>query len=94
LIAQNQTPSRPWRESGRKTRGASVTTVEKLPTGQPPEGEPKQQSFRDWARESFGIWSGPLSSKQAMVQVLLPFAAAALGMTIFGVLLHFAAAGA
>jgi hypothetical protein len=55
---------------------ASVTTVEKLPTGEPPEGEPKRQSFREWAQESFGTWSGPLSGKQAMVQVLLPFAAA------------------
>jgi hypothetical protein len=74
---------------------ASVTTVEKLPTGKPSEGEPKgEQSFKDWARESFGTWGGSVSGKQAMVQVLLPFAAAALGMTIFGVLLHFAAAGA
>ena len=73
---------------------ASVSAVEKLPTGEPPEGEPKRQSFPDWARGSFGTWGGPLSGKQAMVQVLLPFAAAALGMTIFGVLLHFAAAGA
>jgi hypothetical protein len=59
---------------------ASVTTMEKLPTGEPPEGEPKRQSFRDWARESFGTWSGPLSGKRAMVQVLLPFAAEALGI--------------
>jgi hypothetical protein len=73
---------------------ASVATVEKLPTGEPSEGEPKRQSFRDWARGSFGTWSGPLSGKQATVQVLLPFAAAALGMTIFGFLLRFAAAGA
>lgn len=81
---------------------ASVTTVEKLPTGAPPESEtgeppgsgPKRQSFRDWARESFGTWGGSLSGKQAMVQVLLPFVAAALGMTIFGILLHFAATGA
>ena len=73
---------------------ASVTTVEKLPTGEPPDSEPKQQSLHDWTRECFGTWSGPLNGKQAMVQVLLPFAAAALGMTIFGIILHFAVAGA
>jgi hypothetical protein len=73
---------------------ASVTTVEKLPTGEPQESEPKRQSFSEWMRDSFDTWSGPLSGKQAMVQVLLPFAAASLGMTIFGVLLHFGAAGA
>jgi hypothetical protein len=44
----------------------SVTTVEKLPAGEPPEnqtGEPKRQLFRNLARESFGTWSGPLSGK-------------------------------
>lgn len=31
---------------------ASVTTVEKLPTGEPPDSEPKRQSFHDWTRVS------------------------------------------
>jgi hypothetical protein len=30
---------------------ASVTTVEKLPTSEPPESEPKRQSFGEWVRE-------------------------------------------
>jgi hypothetical protein len=51
---------------------ASVTTVEKLPSGEPPERESEPQSFHDWALGSFGTWSAPLSGKQAMVQVLLP----------------------
>jgi hypothetical protein len=71
---------------------ASVTTVEKLPTGEPPQCErPVQQSFHDWARSTFGTWGGSLSGKQAMVQVLLPFAAAAVGMTAIGIIFHFAA---
>lgn len=74
---------------------ASVTTVEKLPSGEPPrEQRPWRQSFRDWAHGNFGTWGGRLSGRQAMVQVLLPFVAAALGMTVFGVILHLAVAGA
>ena len=70
---------------------ASVTTVEKLPSGEPPRRErPWRQSFHDWALGSFGTWGGRLSGQQAMVQVLLPFAAAAVGMTVFGVILHLA----
>jgi len=72
---------------------ASIIAVEKLPNGEPPEQEePLRQSFRDWARGSFGTWGGRLSGREALVQVLLPFAAAALGMTIFGVILHIAGA--
>jgi hypothetical protein len=68
-----------------------VTTVEKLPTGEPPRRERSvQQSLHDWARSTFGTWGGSLNGKQAMVQVLLPFAAAAVGMTVIGILFHFA----
>ena len=74
---------------------ASVATVEKLPSGEPPQDErPALQSFRDGAVGSLGTWGGRLSGRQAMVQVLLPFAAAAAGMTVFGIILHLAVAGA
>jgi hypothetical protein len=70
---------------------SSVTTVEKLPSGEAPRHERSmQQSFQDWARSTFGTWGGSLNGKQAMVQVLLPFAAAAVGMTVIGILFHLA----
>jgi len=70
---------------------ASVGGNDKLPNGEPAESVVKpRQSFHDWVVGTFGTWGGRLSGKQALVQVLLPFAAAALGMTIFGVLLHLA----
>jgi len=47
-----------------------------------------RQSFRNWALGTFRTWGGSLNGKQAMVQVLLPFAAAAVGMTAIGLLFH------
>jgi hypothetical protein len=41
--------------------------------------------FRAWSGQVFDTWAGRLSGGQAAVQVLLPIAAAALGMTIFGI---------
>jgi hypothetical protein len=70
---------------------ASVASTEKTPSGEPPARESKPQSFHDWATGSFGTWSGRVTGKQAMVQVLLPFVAAALGMTILGIVLHLTA---
>ena len=68
---------------------ASVTTVEKLPNGEPPQRQRSvRQSFRNWALGTFRTWGGSLNGKQAMVQVLLPFAAAAVGMTAIGLLFH------
>ena len=73
---------------------AAVGSNDKLPNGEPAERPPaKQQSFHDWVAGSFGIWGGRLSGKEAMVQVLLPFAAVAFGMTIFGVIFHIAERG-
>ena len=69
---------------------ASVGTTGKMPSGEPPEREQTPQSFHDWTAGNFATWGGRLSGKQAMVQVLLPFAAVAFGMTIFGVVLHVA----
>jgi len=71
----------------------SVARNEKVPSGEPPERESKPQSFHDWATGSFDTWGGRVTGKQAMVQVLLPFAAAAVGMTIIGIVLHLATGG-
>jgi len=69
---------------------AAVANNDKLPNGEPAEHASAPQSFHDWAAGSFRTWGGRVSGKQAMVQVLLPFAAAAFGMTIFGIVLHLA----
>ena len=48
------------------------------------------QSFRDWSTADFDTWQGRLSGAQAATQILLPIAAVAIGMTVFGVALHVA----
>ncbi len=57
------------------------------------DGDATAPSYRDWAAADFRIWDGRLSGRQAAVQVLLPIAAAAVGMTIFGIALHVAERG-
>jgi hypothetical protein len=48
------------------------------------------QSFRDWSAADFDTWEGRLSGAQAATQILLPIAAVAIGMTVFGIALHVA----
>src|SRR5581483_947004 len=43
-----------------------------------------RQPYRDWATSQFGTWQGRLSGTAAAVQILLPIAAVAIGMTVFG----------
>src|SRR5262249_45362890 len=49
-----------------------------------------QRSFRDWAANDFDTWQGRLQGREAALQILLPIAAVAIGMTIFGVAFHVA----
>ncbi len=42
-------------------------------------------SFHDWVRGDFDIEHGPLSSAEAAIIILLPIAAAAIGMMTFGI---------
>ena len=51
-------------------------------------GDDNQPSLRDWATADFDTWAGRLSGAQAAAQILLPIAAAAVGMTAFGIVLH------
>ena len=44
-----------------------------------------QPSLRDWAAGDFDTCQGQLSGAQAALQILLPIAVAALGMTAFGI---------
>ena len=45
----------------------------------------KPKSFHDWAASEFDTHTGRLSSFQAATLILLPIAAAAFGMTAFGI---------
>jgi hypothetical protein len=47
------------------------------------------ESFRDWASGEFDTWQGRLRGANAAVEILLPIAAVAFGMTAFGIVWHF-----
>jgi len=46
--------------------------------------------FHEWASQSFQTWTGGVSGREASMQILLPIAAVAFGMTIFGLVFLFA----
>src|SRR5262249_31374878 len=48
-------------------------------------GDDSQPSLRDWATWDFETWQDRQSGAQAALHILLPIAAAALGMTAFGI---------
>lgn len=50
----------------------------------PEESHPPTPRFRDWIACEFATWTGGLSGREAAMQILLPIAAVAIGMTIFG----------
>jgi hypothetical protein len=47
-----------------------------------------QPSLRRWAAGDFDTWQGRLGGAQAALQILLPIAVAAVGMTAFGIIFH------
>ena len=49
--------------------------------------------MRDWTAAEFDVWQGRRKGLNAIVEILLPLAAVAIGMTVFGVVFHFAAHG-
>jgi hypothetical protein len=51
-------------------------------------------SLRDWASGSFEIWQDRLKGANAIVEILLPIAAVALGMTALGIVFHYTVANA
>jgi hypothetical protein len=51
------------------------------------------KSFRQWAAEDFDTWQDRVKGRNAAVEVLLPMAAIAIGMTAFAIILHFTAVG-
>ena len=52
-------------------------------------GGGKQPSFGTWRSRDFDTWTGRLRGSQAAIEILLPIAAVAFGMTAFGIVLHF-----
>ena len=51
------------------------------------------KSFRQWAAEDFDTWQDRVKGRNAAVEILLPMAAIAIGMTAFAIVLHFTAVG-
>jgi hypothetical protein len=51
-------------------------------------------SFRQWAAQDFDTWQDRVKGRNAAVEVLLPMAAIAIGMTAFAIVLHFTVVGA
>lgn len=52
--------------------------------GRSPQGI-EQPPLRDWMRWRYDTWTGRLSGSNAATQILLPIAAAAIGMTAIGI---------
>ena len=48
----------------------------------------------DWTSGDFETWQGRLKGKDAAVQILLPIASVAFGMTLFAIIMHFTIGGA
>lgn len=46
--------------------------------------------FAEWTSHPFESWTGSISGREAAIQILLPIAAVAFGMTIFGLAFWFA----
>jgi hypothetical protein len=52
-----------------------------------------EASLREWMTGSFDTWQDRVKGSNATVEVLLPMAAIAIGMTAFAIVLHFTAVG-
>ena len=45
---------------------------------------PNEVPFRDWITGNFSVWGSQQSARQAATEILLPIAAAAVGITVMG----------
>ena len=57
-------------------------------------GHPNEIPFRDWSAGNFAVWGSKQSSKQAAIEILLPIAAAAFGLTAIGIVFLICASAA
>src|SRR5262245_30608949 len=51
-------------------------------------------SFRDWRKGEFDTWQDQVKGTNAVIEILLPIAAIAIGMTAFAIVLYFTAPAA
>lgn len=57
-----------------------------------PHKEAPHESLREWASASeFRTWQDRVKAKNAAIEILLPIAAVAFGLSIFAVIVHFTA---
>jgi hypothetical protein len=56
--------------------------------------ERKREPFAEWAARDFETWQDKVKGGNAAAEIILPIAAAAIGMTAFAILFHYAAAHA
>ncbi len=54
------------------------------------EGGGGEGQFGDWASRDVDISTGPVKGAIAAVETILPIAAVAVGLTVFGLVVHFA----
>ena len=55
---------------------------------------PNRTEFRDWSFGDFAIWDGKVRGSEAAIQILLPIAAGAVGLTAIGVVFLICASAA
>jgi cytochrome c len=60
-----------------------LSRVRRADTAAPDDREP---SLREWATRGYETWTGQISGMAAAVQILVPIAAAPIGMTIIGII--------
>jgi hypothetical protein len=64
-------------------------------TGRPPDAPvDHSENFAAWRRGNFDTWTGRCRASTAAIEVLLPIAAVAFGMTAFGIIFTIARSGA
>ena len=59
-----------------------------------PETDGKREPFAAWAAGDFETWQDRVKGCDAAAEVILPIAAAAVGMTALAIVFHYAAAHA
>jgi hypothetical protein len=60
----------------------------------PHQRHPTQTSFRDWRAGDFAVWGSKLHGTDAAIDMLLPLAAVAFGLTAIGIVFLICARGA
>ena len=56
-----------------------------------PDAPEDRAKFSDWAAGEFETWQDSVKGTNAATEILLPIAAAAVGMTAFAIVFHYAA---